>query len=160
MLGRPAFCVVSFSRQVTTAEWMQDLELQNDDKSSGHRKELQPVTSSFGGFGLWFGFMPFLFSFSCLPQDQRCFGPQDRGEWVMEGAIVKLARATVLGSKESQTHSSKQAFRELQSWRVQGNPLPTLRQPFANPSPTLHQPFLPTPLQAPLSVSPNHLSRN
>ena len=33
---------------------------------------------------------------------------------------------------ESQTRSSKWAFRELQSWRVQGDPLPTLRQPFAN----------------------------
>ena len=36
------------------------------------------------------------------------------------------------------------------------NPLPTLRQPFANLSPTLCQPFLPTPLQAPPSVGPNH----
>ena len=36
----------------------------------------------------------------------------------------------------------------------------TLRQRFANVSPTLCQPFLPTPLQAPLSVGPNHLCRN
>ena len=27
------------------------------------------------------------------------------------------------------------------SWRVQGNPLPTLRQPCVNPSPTFRQPF-------------------
>ena len=62
---------------------------------------------------------------------------------------------------ESQTGSSKPAFRELQDWRVQGNPLPTLRQPFANLSQTLCQPFLPTPLQAPLSVDPvnPHLER-
>ena len=39
---------------------------------------------------------------------------------------------------ESQTSVSKQAPRELQNWRVQGNPL-TLRQPFANPVPTLCQ---------------------
>ena len=59
---------------------------------------------------------------------------------------------------ESQTHASKQAPREVQSWSVQGNLLPTLCQPFASPlptlrqpSPTLRQPFLPTPLQAPLS---------
>ena len=53
---------------------------------------------------------------------------------------------------ESPTCSSKRAFRELQSWRVQEHPSPTLHQPFPNPSPTLCQPFLPTPLQAPLSV--------
>ena len=34
----------------------------------------------------------------------------------------------------------KRAPRELQNWRVQGNP-PTLCQPFANPSPTHRQPF-------------------
>ena len=41
---------------------------------------------------------------------------------------------------ESQTQSSKRAPRELQNWRVQGNP-PTLHQPYANPLPTLRQPF-------------------
>ena len=41
---------------------------------------------------------------------------------------------------ESQTQSSTRAPRELQNWRVQGNP-PTLRQPCANPSPTFRQPF-------------------
>ena len=45
----------------------------------------------------------------------------------------------------SQTRSSKRASklapRELQKWRVQGNPSPTLRQPFADPSPTLRRPF-------------------
>ena len=45
-------------------------------------------------------------------------------------------------SMESQTQASKQAPRESQKWRVQGN-LPTLCQPFANLSPTLCQPFLP-----------------
>ena len=44
-------------------------------------------------------------------------------------------------NRESQTRSSKRAFQELQSRRVQGNPLLTLCQPFANPLPTLCQPF-------------------
>ena len=41
---------------------------------------------------------------------------------------------------ESQTQSSKRAPRELQSWRVQGNPR-SLCQPSANPPPTLRRPF-------------------
>ena len=63
---------------------------------------------------------------------------------------------------ESQTRSSKRAPRELQSWRVQGNPptltrctlceplaspVPTLRQPVANPLPT----FSANPFCQPLS---------
>ena len=36
------------------------------------------------------------------------------------------------------------------------NPSPTPCQPFANLSPTLCRPFLPTPLQVPLCVGPNH----
>ena len=42
---------------------------------------------------------------------------------------------------ESQTSVSKRVPREFRNWRVRGNPLPTLRQPFANPPPTLRQPF-------------------
>ena len=45
-------------------------------------------------------------------------------------------RANCVLAMVLQTRSSKGAFRELQSGSVQGNPSPTLRQPFANPSPT------------------------
>ena len=57
-----------------------------------------------------------------------------------------------------ESRSSKRAFRELHC-KV-GGCKETLCQPFANPSPTFRQPFLPTPLQAPLSMGPNHPFRS
>ena len=76
----------------------------------------------------------------------------------------------LLMSMESQTRSSKQAFRELQSSSVRGNlqtlcqpvdnPSPTFRPPFANLSPTLCQPFR-QPLSKLLFPSaPGHPFRN
>ena len=46
---------------------------------------------------------------------------------------------------ESQTWSSKRVLRELKNWRVQGNPSPTLCQPFANLSLTFSANPSPSP---------------
>ena len=54
---------------------------------------------------------------------------------VLFSHVLFIAHQWLLMSMESQTRSSKQAFRESQSSRVQGN-LPTLCQPIDNPSPT------------------------
>ena len=51
------------------------------------------------------------------------------------GWIFEISTRIAMESQTRSSNYSKQALRELQDWRVQGNPVPTLRQPF-NPLPT------------------------